>query len=407
MIGRSIGFLLFRTREMHMTTHTITGYRDTPWLIKGHDATFTLAEKSTIHVWDNFGIGVQSPHTGNTLDILGDVLTNSGEGVAIGIEADGTTVNVGGKARVVGNQAISSDAVSTHVTNNGLIHGFEDGATLATKAHLVNHGDIFGSTAVELDSGTVENGKGAHLFGDDAAILFAGHGNHDVVNHGLISAGLTAIDLGHAGGHIVNGGRIDGIVDLGAGDATFDTRKGFLHGQVGGMGDDTYRISAADINIVEQPGGGFDRIYSTVTVTMPDNTESLQLLGTADVDGHGNDTGVNLTGNAGKNHLTGGAGGDNLTGGAGHDILEGGAGNDNFDFFRGDGKDTILDYVDGEDKISILGFDHVKSFAQLESHIHQQDNGDVWITFAGDDKLVLKHTDATVLDSGDFFYLLS
>jgi Ca2+-binding RTX toxin-like protein len=392
---------------MHMPTHTITGYHETSWLIKGHDATFTLAEKSTIHVWDNFCIGVESPYKGNTLDIFGNVLTNSGEGVAVGIDADDTTVNVGAKGEVVGNEGIVSDGASTHVANDGLIHAFEDGVELGTKGRLVNRGDIFGGTALSLADGYVENDKGAHLVGDDAAVLFTGDGKNKVVNHGLISAGSTAIGLGQAGGHIVNDGRIDGIVDLGDGDGTFDTRKGVLHGSVdGGLGDDTFMISSADIRINEEVSAGYDRIYSTVSLTLPDNVESLHLLGKADIDGHGTDLGAELVGNAGKNRLTGGAAADSLGGGGGNDALKGGGGEDAFDFFKGDAKDTVLDYVDGEDKIFILGFDHVKNYAQLENHIHQH-NDDVWITFGGGDRLVVKHADTAAFDATDFGFLLT
>jgi hypothetical protein len=393
-------------KEKHMPTHTVTGYHETSWLIKGHNATFTLADKSTIHVWDNFCIGIDTPYKGNTLDVAGSVFTNSGEGVAIGIEADDTTVNIAATGEVVGNQGIISDGAATHVANNGLVHAFEEGVELGAKGRLVNRGDLFGGTGVSLADGTVENDKGAHLVGGDAAVLFTGNGDNKVVNHGLISSGLTAIDLGQSGGHIVNDGRIDGIVDLGDGGGTFDTRKGVLHGTAeGGLGDDTYMISSDDIRIEEGIGAGYDRIFSSVTFTLPDNVESLHLLGKADIDGHGNDLGVELVGNAGKNHLTGGAGGDQLGGGAGNDALKGGGGADDFNFFHGDGIDTILDYVDGEDRIFILGFDHVKSYAQLENHIHQHDN-DVWITLGGD-KVVVKHADAGAFDATDFFFQLN
>lgn len=387
-----------------MGTHTVTGYHETSWLIKGHNATFTLTDNGTIHVWDNFCIGVEAPYKGNTLDILGDVLTNSGEGVGIGIEAEDTTVNVAAGGEVVGNQGIASDARATHVVNDGLVHGFEEGVELGSKARFVNHGEAFGWTGVQLADGYVENDKGAHLVGDANAVLFTGDGNNRVVNHGLISAGTTAIDLGQHGGDIVNDGRIDGIVKLGNGGSTFDTSKGTLHGEVdGGLGDDTYKISSTDTKIYEQASSGYDRIYSSATFTLPDNVESLHLLGKTNINAHGNDQGAEIIGNAGNNHLTGGADGDTLDGGAGKDTLKGGGAGDDFYFRHGGSTDTILDYVDGEDSIYILGFAHVQNFGQLESHIHQHDSN-VWITL-GDDKLILKDTNAGDLDSTDFFYL--
>ena len=67
--------------------------------------------------------------------------------------------------------------------------------------------------------------------------------------------------------------------------------------------------------------------------------------------GSGNDS---LYGEKDADKLYGDAGNDTLVGGLGKDTLTGGAGSDVFVYSDGDGDDTILDYVSGEDKIKIL-----------------------------------------------------
>lgn len=76
--------------------------------------------------------------------------------------------------------------------------------------------------------------------------------------------------------------------------------------------------------------------------------------------GDGNDF---LAGGNGKDRLSGDDGDDTLQGGKGNDTLRGGAGADTFDFTgANDGdRDRILDYMPGEDVIS-MSEDHVDSF---------------------------------------------
>ena len=66
--------------------------------------------------------------------------------------------------------------------------------------------------------------------------------------------------------------------------------------------------------------------------------------------GNGNDS---IYGEAGVDKLFGDAGADTLIGGAGNDCLTGGDGKDVFYYETGDGSDTILDYVSGQDRIKL------------------------------------------------------
>ncbi len=100
----------------------------------------------------------------------------------------------------------------------------------------------------------------------------------------------------------------------------------------GGAGDDTYRVSNAADVIVEQAGGGFDRVESAASRTLEAEVEQLTLVGSLAVNGNGNDRDNVLIGNMAANVLNGGDGNDVLSGGRGDDTLRGGAGIDRADY---------------------------------------------------------------------------
>ena len=123
-------------------------------------------------------------------------------------------------------------------------------------------------------------------------------GNADLQGYGN---GDTNLMYGNAGNNILDGG-------AGA-DAMF-----------GGAGNDVYYVDNAGDQVVENPGEGFDAVFSTAHFRLTANVEALVLQGSADLQGYGN-AGVNaLYGNAGNNLLDGGAGADAMSGGAGNDI---------------------------------------------------------------------------------------
>jgi Ca2+-binding RTX toxin-like protein len=89
----------------------------------------------------------------------------------------------------------------------------------------------------------------------------------------------------------------------------------------GGPGDDAYHVDDAGDVITESAGEGFDTIYASLGITLPDHVEALVLIGNADID---------LTGQQGDNALTGNAGDNTLDGGRGWDKLAGGTGDDTY-----------------------------------------------------------------------------
>ncbi|MFT4053511.1 MAG: family 16 glycosylhydrolase [Novosphingobium sp.] len=97
----------------------------------------------------------------------------------------------------------------------------------------------------------------------------------------------------------------------------------------GGAGNDSYFVdNVGDVVIETSNSGGRDIIYSAVDYLISAFVENMQLLGTADLKGTGNDLANVITGNEGNNVLLGMGGNDTLIGGLGNDVLDGGTGAD-------------------------------------------------------------------------------
>ena len=81
---------------------------------------------------------------------------------------------------------------------------------------------------------------------------------------------------------------------------------------IGGLGNDTYVVDAVGDVVTELAGEGTDTVQSSVSYTLSDNVENLQLTGTAAINATGNTLDNVLTGNSGNNILSGGAGNDTM-----------------------------------------------------------------------------------------------
>jgi Ca2+-binding RTX toxin-like protein len=128
---------------------------------------------------------------------------------------------------------------------------------------------------------------------------------------------------------------------------------------MGGAGDDTYTINDIGDKVVELANQGIDKVESTISCTLADNVENLQLMGGAQINGTGNGLNNTIIGNDVSNTLTGGAGSDTLNGWGGRDTLFGESGNDVFQFssqFSADG-DTVADFMPGVDKLDFSKID--------------------------------------------------
>jgi Ca2+-binding RTX toxin-like protein len=118
--------------------------------------------------------------------------------------------------------------------------------------------------------------------------------------------------------HIV-GNSANNILDGSGGD---DVMKG-------GYGNDTYVVDSTGDTIVEYDVGGFDRVISTVSYTLGNHLENLELNSmSAAIAGTGNSLDNMIFGSGSNNSINGLAGNDSLYGWGGDDSLNGGDGND-------------------------------------------------------------------------------
>lgn len=149
---------------------------------------------------------------------------------------------------------------------------------------------------------------------------------------------------------------------------------------VGGVGNDIYYISDEGDVILELSGEGSDFVRSSISYTLGDNVEALELQGEAWINGTGNGLANVLEGNVGRNTLLGLAGNDKLYGGDGEDVVDGGEGNDwleggaGRDEFRGgSGSDRFVfrpgDFGEGTD----AGSDFIHDFSQAERDLIRLD----------------------------------
>jgi Ca2+-binding RTX toxin-like protein len=119
----------------------------------------------------------------------------------------------------------------------------------------------------------------------------------------------------------------------------------------GGAGHDLYFVGAGD-RVIENAGEGVDRVNSAVSFTLGANVEHLDLVGTAAINGTGNDLSNQIFGNSAANSISGGNGNDTLGGGGGPDTLNGGLGNDVYSAGAGDilldagGVDRVVAEID-------------------------------------------------------------
>ncbi|MBR0670150.1 calcium-binding protein [Neoroseomonas soli] len=306
------------------------------------NATFTFTG-ANVFGYDH-GVGSAKLIGTNGADVLVDASARGGDrlegrgGDDYLIGGSGTNVFVPGAGNdyVLIRGGAAQIVVDASLTGRLEIEGFRPGTDII---------QVSGSFSLStmLASATADGYGGVLLRASDAMTIRinnlqpgqVGQGMFDVSGAGPISP-LFVVGTA-AAEHLVGSSLADTINGGGGADT-----------MVGAAGNDLYYVATPSGIIVEVPGGGVDRVLSSVSYGLPAFTENLTLTGTAHISGSGNGAANRIDGNAGNNRLSGFGGADFLAGGGGNDILVGGAGADTMDGGAGDDLfvvDSALDRV--------------------------------------------------------------
>lgn len=387
------------------------------WII-GQDKIWTLTAHAAISVEGAWGI--YETGSGNAIRVLGDVEASGDDFGALRFKGSTSSVFIGKDAHLYASGAdygIYAEGAGSDIQNLGFIRSGYVGIQSALWCEIENSGTIRSIFAIDLGGpgsqidntgdilgkfagisgygggSVIHNGIGAVISGGNAGIVLIGDGSVSIDNHGRITGLRAAIDMADLTGHISirSTGKIEGDVLLGDNEDIFDIRGGSFDGVCyGGGGNDHFKVSSADVKIVELANGGdHDWLFSTVSIELADNIEDLQLLGSKDIDGTGNIWDNDLYGNSGDNALDGGVGKDRFHGGRGNDVLTGGFDSDIF-FFAGNhaGVDRITDFEDSEDFLTIDGVESQQAFDALDI---KQVGADTVINLGHGNKVIIEN----------------
>ncbi|NET75152.1 MULTISPECIES: FG-GAP-like repeat-containing protein [Okeania] len=159
-------------------------------------------------------------------------------------------------------------------------------------------------------------------------------------------AGNDTID-GAGGNDTLLGNTDNDSLIGGAGDDQLDGGSG-IDMMIGGPGNDYYVVDNSEDTVTELADAGNDTVNSSITYTLGDNLENLNLTGNDAINGTGNSLDNTITDNIANNRVNGNDGNDILKAGGGDDTVNGGSGADQIiggrgnDLLRGnDGNDTL------------------------------------------------------------------
>ena len=216
-------------------------------------------------------------------------------------------------------------------------------------------GKLTGNDTFNINGGkknTFYGGKGVDTFNVNAGTtnyIYGGAGN-DVIVIGKNSTGTAvvkdfSVKSGNKDSVKVTGGAVKSITASGknmivkggkSASVTLEGAKTKTFTVTDTLG--SYTVSGANVKLALGKN-----VKGTVT--------AASFLTTVDARSDAN--AITINGNAKNNTIYGGAGNNVLNGGAGNDTLSGGAGKDTFVYANGQGKDTVSDYVAGQDTLQI------------------------------------------------------
>jgi len=408
-------------KSSFMTTYTMNRDFDDTYVIGGQTRDkWIFTERSKIQAPD-YGI---SEYSNNRIDIvihnivwgelIGILSSSVRTSITIGRKGDhkGDTGADGWNGVGGGDSGIDSGGDGAKVVNHALIFGSDTGLVSSGNGLVFhNYGAVGGGNEgirAYRDNSLIVNEKSGEILGGHYGVYLSQDFGETsrTVNHGTIEAlsdeaPLDAFRGGRGDDTLIKGGKIKGDVEFGGRDNLLDNRGARITGNIiGGSGDDVYIFDKPRL-ISETATGGEDVIKATVTFSLSLGVERLYLIGKADIDAKGTEEGNRLQVNSGDNKLFGWGGYDYLDGRKGKDLLNGGADPDHFIFATGYGKDTIVDFEPGIDRIDLPGWKAISNFNDLKNNHAENHGQDVWI-IAGRDTLVIKGLHKAGLEP-DFF----
>lgn len=205
------------------------------------------------------------------------------------------------------------------------------------------------SFSVQFNDGTVWS----------AAYIAAQKQHQLVYDYGSTTSTSNAGDILMTTGQVVGGSGSDAVLGT-LWDDVLNGGRG-ADWMAGGLGNDTYVVDNLNDKVFEKQDEGVDTVKSSVSWTLGDNFERLDLSSAGYL-------GVTGTGNALSNLIIGSDGANKLTGGKGDDTLYGGKGSDTYFFARGDGADTIVENDSTWFNSDVLSFSSVTSRQLWLSH---------------------------------------
>ncbi|MGO4573025.1 hypothetical protein [Microvirga sp. 2TAF3] len=194
-------------------------------------------------------------------------------------------------------------------------------------------------------------------FGGTTTIVEAQGGGYDqvVVNgHYTLTAGAYVEELwASSAGSVIFGNETDNYVKGYQWDKTGETLGGGGGNDTleGYGGDDVYYVDSATTRVLEQAGGGYDKIHlRTASFSMEiDPWSQVEYI---DVDSTFMNTAVSITGGDIGQEIIGGNKNDTIDGGKGADTMRGGAGDD---LYYVDNAGDVVDDSSGIDTIKLVG----------------------------------------------------
>ena len=259
--------------------------------------------------------------TGNE---LANVITgNSGANTLTGGAGDDTYVvdNALDSVIEVANEGI--DTVQSSITFT--LAANVENLTLTGSSNINATGNALNNTLTGNSGANVLSGGDGDdvLNGAGGADQMSGGLGNDlyVVDHAsdvVIELAGEGVDLVQAGLNYTLGVEVENLKLTGTGGftATGNSGANVLNGaagadtMIGAGGNDTYVVDDAGDVVTESAGAGTDTVQAWLTYALTANVENLTLMGTADINGTGNDLANLLTGNSGANVLIGGPGDD-------------------------------------------------------------------------------------------------